>query len=79
MTLQTERRRSERDQLHHDNDHRVLSFRDWCQINGISQATGRRIIAAGQGPVVTRLSVRRIGITIANNRVWQASRARFAF
>jgi hypothetical protein len=28
--------------------------------------------------VVTQLSPRRIGITIANNRVWQESRARGA-
>jgi hypothetical protein len=69
------RRQSERDRAH-SNDHRVLSFRQWCELNGFSPATGRRIIAAGNGPVVTQLSPRRIGITIANNARWQESRAR---
>jgi hypothetical protein len=59
-------------------DHRVLSFRQWCELNGFSPATGRRIIAAGIGPIVTQLSARRIGITVANNCVWQESRARSA-
>ncbi len=78
MTLQeTERRRrqSERDQFDYG-DNRVLSLRQWCRLNGISYATGRRIIAAGEGPIVTQLSPRRMGVTIGNNRAWQASRAR---
>jgi hypothetical protein len=57
-------------------DHRVLSFLEWCLLNGISPATGRRIIKSGQGPIITQLSPRRIGVTIANNAAWQASRAR---
>jgi hypothetical protein len=57
-------------------DDQVLTFLDWCALNGFSPATGRRIIAAGTGPVVTQLSTRRIGITIGNNRRWQESRAR---
>jgi hypothetical protein len=78
MTLQeSERRRlrSERDCAIPD-DHRVLSFRQWCELNGFSPATGRRVIAAGIGPVVTQLSPRRIGITIGFNRAWQQSRVR---
>ncbi len=81
MTLHEEerrRRQSERDRraLEHDNDHRVLTFRQWCKLNGFSEATGRRVITAGNGPIITRLSTRRIGITIANNRAWQESRMR---
>jgi hypothetical protein len=56
--------------------HRVLSFLDWCWLNGISPATGRRILKSGEGPAITRLSPRRIGITIAANAAWQAERAR---
>jgi hypothetical protein len=81
MTHQEAERRqpqTARDHLQNDSDHRVLSFRDWCSLNGFSTATGRRIISAGIGPVVTQLSARRIGITVANNAVWQASRARGA-
>jgi len=60
------------------NHFRVLSFADWCALNAISLATGRRILASGQGPIVTRLSARRIGITVGNNARWQQSRAQIA-
>jgi hypothetical protein len=78
MTLQEAERRhrqSERDGANLD-DHRVLSFRQWCELNGFSPATGRRILAGENGPVVTQLSERRIGITIRTR--WQQSRARGA-
>jgi hypothetical protein len=55
---------------------KVLSFRQWCEINGLSERTGRRILAGDDGPVVTQLSPRRVGVTVANNRAWQASKAR---
>jgi hypothetical protein len=61
---------------YHPDDHRVLSFRQWCELNGFSPATGRRLIAAGTGPIITQLSPRRIGITIANNARWQESHSR---
>ena len=57
-------------------DAQVLTFSEWCKLNQISERTGRKILASPDGPVVTELSTRRLGITIANNRVWQASRAR---
>jgi hypothetical protein len=56
------------------NDHQVLTFQQWIALNGISPRTGRRILNAPGAPIVTRLSPRRIGITVANNRAWQASR-----
>jgi hypothetical protein len=55
---------------------RVLTFRQWCEINGLSERTGRRILASDDGPVVTQLSPRRVGITVGNNRAWLASKAR---
>jgi hypothetical protein len=58
------------------NQSRVMSFAQWCALNGISPATGRRLLRSGQGPIITRLSDRRIGITVGNNRRWQESRAR---
>jgi hypothetical protein len=54
----------------------VLTFWEWCQLNRISTRTGRRILASGNGPVVTQLSPHRVGVTIENNARWQASRAR---
>jgi predicted DNA-binding transcriptional regulator AlpA len=68
-------RQSEQDRARND-DHRVLSFAEFCALNGFSQATGRRIIKQGIGPAVTQLSARRIGVTVANNAKWQASRTR---
>jgi hypothetical protein len=57
-------------------DEQVLSFKQWCQLNSIGERNGRRILKSGNGPVVTRLSDRRIGITVGNNRRWQEARAR---
>jgi hypothetical protein len=57
-------------------DEQVLSFRQWCQLNGIGERTGRRLLATGKGPVVTKLSDHRIGIRVVDNRRWQESRAR---
>jgi hypothetical protein len=60
---------------HIDPDDRVLTFAEWCGLNRISPATGRRIIASGAGPMVTRLSERRIGITVGANRRWRDARS----
>jgi hypothetical protein len=60
------------------NADQVLTFRQWIALNNISARTGRRILAAPGGPIVTRLSARRFGITVANNRRWQEARARVA-
>ena len=75
---EAERRRIQRQHsLQHSlDDDKVLTFAEWCKLNRIGQRTGRRIINAPGGPVVTQLSERRIGITVGNNRRWQAARAR---
>ena len=57
------------------NQFRVMSFAQWCALNGISPATGRRLLRSGRGPIVTQLSDRRIGITVGANMAWQAKRA----
>jgi len=59
-----------------EDDDAVLTFREWCTLNGLSERLGRRILTGGNGPTVTDLSDRRIGITRRNNRIWQAARAR---
>jgi hypothetical protein len=58
------------------NDNMVLSFREWCAINRISERNGRRIFAGGDGPATTQLSPKRLGVTVKANREWQASRER---
>jgi predicted DNA-binding transcriptional regulator AlpA len=55
---------------------RVLTFGQWCAVNGFSEATGHRIIKGGNGPAVLQLSTRRIGIKESANAAWQASRTR---
>jgi predicted DNA-binding transcriptional regulator AlpA len=55
---------------------RVLTFTQWCDLNGFSKATGRRIIKRGEGPPVLQLSPRRIGIRESDNAAWQAARVR---
>ena len=59
-----------------DNENRVITFPEWCELNAISRATGHRIMGRGEGPVVLQLGARRIAITIRANREWQASRER---
>jgi hypothetical protein len=53
----------------------VKPFKAWCQAAGISPATGRRLIASGNGPTITRLSTRRIGIRGRHHRAWLDQRA----
>jgi hypothetical protein len=63
-----------------DHPNQVLTFHEWCRLNRISERTGRRIlkgdIAGDKGPVVTALTPKRIGITVADNAVWQQTRKR---
>jgi len=54
----------------------ILTFREWVQLNKLSERTGRRILKAPGGPVVTLLSTRRFGISRRANRAWQQSRER---
>jgi predicted DNA-binding transcriptional regulator AlpA len=67
---------SRRHSIAERDDRRVMSFYQWCELNGFSKDTGRRLIKTGQGPKVLQLSPRRIGITVAANREWQQARER---
>jgi hypothetical protein len=55
----------------HRTSQRILTFKQWCVLNSISEATGRRLIRAGKVRV-TRLSERRIGISESANADYQA-------
>jgi hypothetical protein len=55
-------------------DDRVMTFGQWCELNSFSRKTGERIVAAGNGPNFIKLSERRKGVTVAENRRWQQSR-----
>jgi hypothetical protein len=56
----------------------ILTLFEWCQLNRISVTTGRRILASNTGPTVTQLTPKRVGVSVANNAVWQRSRERRA-
>jgi predicted DNA-binding transcriptional regulator AlpA len=53
---------------------RVISFDEWCELNGFSRSTGQRLMKSGEGPQFVRLSLRRIGVTVEENRRWLAAR-----
>ena len=53
---------------------RVLTFSEWCGGNGFSIPTGRRLKKIGKGPDFILLGTRTLGVTIRENRRWQASR-----
>ena len=57
-----------------NHDDQILTFPEWCRLNRVSERTGRRILAAPGGPVVTWLSTHRMGITVRANRDWQQSK-----
>jgi hypothetical protein len=59
-------------------DTAVLTFAEWCELNSFSLRTGRRILRSGNGPVITQLSARRVGVTVANDRIWKSSRERIS-
>ena len=73
---QRQRRESERQrEASRRTSQRILSFKQWCALNSISESTGRRIIRAGKVRV-TQLSPRRIGIGEDDNAAYQAACAR---
>jgi hypothetical protein len=69
-------RQALRENLLCNDDDAVLTFAEWCALNGFSQRQGRRIVELGQGPVITQLSERKIGVSRKNNRLWQETKAR---
>jgi hypothetical protein len=66
----------QRQELSSPDDLRVLNFKQWCALTGVSTATGRRILKSPNAPTVTRLGDRRIGITVGAHRVWLERNAR---
>jgi hypothetical protein len=54
----------------------ILTFKEWVQLNKLSERTGRRVLKAPGGPTVTLLSKRRFGISRRANLAWQKSRER---
>ena len=51
-------------------DDEIIDLRESARIANISLSTLRRRIDAGDGPAVTRMSVRRVGIRWGALRAW---------
>jgi predicted DNA-binding transcriptional regulator AlpA len=52
----------------------VIPVPEWCKRVGISHMTWKRMRKAGEGPKITRLSARRVGIRNRHSREWLDSR-----
>ena len=51
-------------------DERVVDLTAFAAMTGLSIATARRLISAGQGPRLVRVSPRRVGVRISDVRRW---------
>ena len=54
---------------------RVYSLSDFADFAGVSLATLRRLIQTGEGPTITTLSARRVGVRGRHGSAWLDSRA----
>jgi len=61
---------STRDAKRQRPSNRIMSIQEWCDRNGFSLATGWRIRKSGDGPKVTQVSARRIGIREDHHSEW---------
>ena len=59
-----------------DHPNAVMTFLQWCSLNGFSPATGKRLMRARRGPKIVQLSPKRIGIRNIDNDDWQKARLR---
>jgi predicted DNA-binding transcriptional regulator AlpA len=57
-----------------DNRNCVRSVKDAASILGISYATLKRLLASGDGPKMTRLTQRRVGIQDRHIEEWMQQR-----
>ena len=58
--------------------YRVLTFKQWIDLAGVSRSTGLRILDSGEGPPKIRLSERRFGIRLSDHLKWCERLARKA-
>src|SRR5262245_6564729 len=55
---------------------RVMTWRQWRELNGLSKSTANRLKNRGEGPETVQLSERREGVTELANIQWQRRRIR---
>jgi predicted DNA-binding transcriptional regulator AlpA len=54
-------------------DH-VHRWRDWCALAGVSTTTGWRVVKAGKGPIITKLTAKLIGVRDRHHLAWLEAR-----
>ena len=55
---------------------KVLTLREWANLNSLSFGTAKRLFAEGRGPRTVQLSARRFSVRMIDNRHWQEERLR---
>jgi predicted DNA-binding transcriptional regulator AlpA len=55
---------------------RILSLRQWADINNFSLRTAQRLVDSADAPPIVQLTTRRIGIRESDAAAWQAARVR---
>jgi predicted DNA-binding transcriptional regulator AlpA len=55
---------------------RVLTLKQFADLNSLGLRTVKRLIAEGKGPKVLQITDRRVGIREDDAAAWQASRVR---
>jgi len=53
---------------------KVMSWDEWLAKYSLSRSTGWRLRQTGDGPRITKLSERRIGVADEDDRAWFESR-----
>jgi hypothetical protein len=56
-------------------DDMVMTLSQFWSMAGISDDTGRRLRAKGEGPIITMLTDRKEGVRVRHGREWLDSRA----
>jgi hypothetical protein len=62
------------DYRHDDDMRRVMSWTTFLERTSLSKATGNRLRKAGLGPRVVHRSERLLGVTYADEAIWQEAR-----
>jgi predicted DNA-binding transcriptional regulator AlpA len=52
----------------------VLTLPQWAEAIGIGYSSAKELMKKGQGPVVTRLSTRRVGVRVSDHHRWLDAR-----
>jgi predicted DNA-binding transcriptional regulator AlpA len=58
--------------------YKVLTFKQWIDLAGVSRSTGLRILDSDDGPPKIRLSERRFGVRLADHLKWTVRLAKKA-